>query len=435
MLMDKFKGGSHFIHQRDEFELFGEEILDVESTEQDRDSTWGLSGYGHFVDAESMLLQQPSQYLTWLEDDKIPFLQMLQSADSPPFEPAFSEPSFQLLLRLQHQKIPWNHNHYNHLSEMGDQITTKYRTIQALEHESCVTHDVSDLHSPAKSEADGHRHYPHSASCVDGASSDLNQDQPTSADKFSGEGDSVVRPRSSRFSVSPPENRERRKRKRTKLAKNKEEVESQRMTHITVERNRRRQMNDHLSALRSLMPTSYVQRGDQASIIGGAINFVKELEQLLQSLQAQKRIKGHGGGGGGGATSSSAAVSFDGMFESSPQPKIKQDAANCAAAEGGRSDEFTAEKKSAAAHVQARVIQNHANLKIECRRRAGQLLKAIVALEELRLTVLHLNITSSETSVQYSFNLKIEDDCTVRSVDEITGAVHQIFNYINCSSC
>ncbi|KAI9078710.1 hypothetical protein K1719_039297 [Acacia pycnantha] len=48
----------------------------------------------------------------------------------------------------------------------------------------------------------------------------------------------------------------RRKRKRTRPVKNREEVENQRMTHIAVERNRRRQMNDHLSVLRTLMPPS-----------------------------------------------------------------------------------------------------------------------------------------------------------------------------------
>ena len=52
----------------------------------------------------------------------------------------------------------------------------------------------------------------------------------------------------------------RRKRRRTKSCKNKEEVENQRMTHIAVERNRRKQMNEYLAVLRSLMPPSYVQR-------------------------------------------------------------------------------------------------------------------------------------------------------------------------------
>jgi hypothetical protein len=50
------------------------------------------------------------------------------------------------------------------------------------------------------------------------------------------------------------------KRKRPRSIKTTEEVESQRMTHIAVERNRRKQMNEHLRVLRSLMPGSYVQR-------------------------------------------------------------------------------------------------------------------------------------------------------------------------------
>lgn len=52
----------------------------------------------------------------------------------------------------------------------------------------------------------------------------------------------------------------KKKRRRFKRCKNKEEAESQRMTHITVERNRRRQMNDYLAVLRSIMPASYVHK-------------------------------------------------------------------------------------------------------------------------------------------------------------------------------
>jgi hypothetical protein len=52
----------------------------------------------------------------------------------------------------------------------------------------------------------------------------------------------------------------RRKRRRTMVVKNMEEIETQRMTHIAVERNRRRQMNEYLAVLRSLMPPSYAHR-------------------------------------------------------------------------------------------------------------------------------------------------------------------------------
>ena len=138
-------------------------------------------------------------------------------------------------------------------------------------------------------------------------------------------------------------------------------------------------------------------KGDQASIIGGAIDFVKELEQLFESLQAQKRLKRVEEGCAASTNSSSA----------SPNRVATEDGNS---AEGGRSEEhtFTAENKSpAAADIEVTVIQTHVNLKIQCPRRPGQLLKAIVALEDLSLTVLHLNITSLQSSILYSFNLKV----------------------------
>ncbi|XP_062227626.1 transcription factor SPEECHLESS-like [Phragmites australis] len=64
-------------------------------------------------------------------------------------------------------------------------------------------------------------------------------------------------------------------------------------SHITVERNRRKQMNEHLTVLRSLMPCFYVKRGDQASIIGGVVDYIKELQQQLQSLEAKKQRKAY----------------------------------------------------------------------------------------------------------------------------------------------
>ncbi|XP_040381542.1 transcription factor SPEECHLESS-like [Oryza brachyantha] len=62
-------------------------------------------------------------------------------------------------------------------------------------------------------------------------------------------------------------------------------------SHIAVERNRRKQMNENLAVLRSLMPCFYVKRGDQASIIGGVVDYIKELQQVLHSLEAKKKRK------------------------------------------------------------------------------------------------------------------------------------------------
>ncbi|XP_039814644.1 transcription factor MUTE-like [Panicum virgatum] len=70
------------------------------------------------------------------------------------------------------------------------------------------------------------------------------------------------------------------------------------MSHIAVERNRRRQMNDHLKVLPSLTPALYIKRGDQASIISGAIDFIRELQQVLESLEARKRRRSTNTSGG-----------------------------------------------------------------------------------------------------------------------------------------
>ncbi|PON78920.1 Basic helix-loop-helix transcription factor [Parasponia andersonii] len=367
-------------------------------------------------------------------DDRMPFLQMLQSVESPSLLP-LNDPSFQTRLRLQHLKKPWEMNisgscHHN-MPQLDNQI-------QGLEFESCVTNEIIELHSPnVKSEAKDVQ-YLHSSSGPDqgGVSSDCNHErQPNSVENCVNDPKTTFK--HTQNAKSPPVSRERRKRKRTRPTKNKEEVESQRMTHIAVERNRRRQMNDHLNVLRSLMPTSYIQRGDQASIVGGAIDFVKELEQLLQSLEAQKRMRKAEGGNGADnsicsssssstAAATAAAMPSNGLFMSLSQFRIGPEEENITSL----GDEVRAETKSGAAEIEITVIQTHVNLKIQCPRRPGQLLKAIVALEDLRLAILHLNITSSHTTVFYSFNLKIEEGCKLGSADEIAGAVHQIFRFI-----
>ncbi|XP_013634339.1 PREDICTED: transcription factor bHLH70-like isoform X2 [Brassica oleracea var. oleracea] len=231
-----------------------------------------------------------------------------------------------------------------------------------------LPHEVPELHSPIHSETN---HY-YQNSLLEGTNEDISSQelQLNPVDNAFSRG--KLRNNNLAASVS----REKRKRRRSKPMKNREEIESQRMTHITVERNRRRQMNVHLNSLRSIIPSSYFLRGDQASIVGGAIDFVKILEQHLQSLEAQK------------ITQQTSKLIID-----------------------------------------ATVMERHVNLKMQCcQRRQGQLVRSIFLLEKLGLTVLHLNVTSPcNASIAYSFNLK-EDACNLGSADEITAAVRQIFD-------
>ncbi|KAH7655539.1 Upstream transcription factor 2/L-myc-2 protein [Dioscorea alata] len=216
-----------------------------------------------------------------------------------------------------------------------------------------------------------------------------------------------------------------RKRRRVRSFKNKEEVENQRMTHIAVERNRRKQMNDYLASLRSLMPPSYVQRGDQASIIGGAINFVKQLEQLQQSLEAQKLIKQRCNNGDfDGSTPFADHFTFPQY--SSASSCNTDGTSNGTATSSGISNETIAERRSASADIEVTMVEGHANVKILAKRRPKQLVKLIVGLHNLCLSTLHLNVTAVEHFVLYCFSLKVEEECQCGTVDDIATAVHHL---------
>ncbi|KAK3157446.1 hypothetical protein QOZ80_2AG0122410 [Eleusine coracana subsp. coracana] len=214
----------------------------------------------------------------------------------------------------------------------------------------------------------------------------------------------------------------RRKRSRTKMVKNDEEIESQRMTHIAVERNRRRQMNEYLAVLRSLMPASYAQRGDQASIVGGAINYVRELEHLLQSLEVKKSLM-----------DSSCKANDDGGrypisgFFSFPQYSTSSIShGSC----GDNDNNRIQAESTATADIEATMVEGHASLKVQVQRRPRQLLGLTAGLQQLGLTALHLNVSTAGSMAMYSFSLKVEEECKLTSVEEIAAAVHEILGRI-----
>ncbi|RZC87194.1 hypothetical protein C5167_042124, partial [Papaver somniferum] len=242
----------------------------------------------------------------------------------------------------------------------------------------------------------------------------------------------------------------RRKRRRAKSNKNKEEVENQRMTHIAVERNRRRQMNEYLAVLRSLMPP-YVQRGDQASIIGGAINFVKELEQLLQSLESQKQAFKKSSSSSASPSLEDAnnksnagvTIPFADFFTypqySSHSSSIQSSNINSAGMAASNSSDSLSENHprfGPIADIEVTMVESHANLKILTKRRPKQLLKMASGFQTLRLSILHLNVTTTvDQLVLYSLSVKVEEDCQLTSVDEIATAVYQMLGTIQDETC
>ncbi|KAL8515329.1 hypothetical protein ACS0TY_014152 [Phlomoides rotata] len=183
------------------------------------------------------------------------------------------------------------------------------------------------------------------------------------------------------------------------------------MSHIAVERNRRRQMNEHLKVLRSMTPCFYIKRGDQASIIGGVIDFIKELHQVVQSLEGKKRRK---------SLSPSPGPSPRQLIQLSPKQEspfgmhehnFKELGACC---------------NSPIADVEAKISGSNVLLRTISRRIPGQIVRIISVLEKLSFEILHLNISSMEDTVLYSFVIKIGLECQV-SVEELALEVQQSF--------
>ena len=150
-------------------------------------------------------------------------------------------------------------------------------------------------------------------------------------------------------------------------------------------------------------------QGDQASIIGGAINYVKELEQLLQSLEARKHarrqdLSSPGDADAGGAPFPATANTPPADGEGRP---------NNADADGNHGDGDDAaasgSRPSSVADVEVTMVESHASLKLLSRRRPRQLLRLVAGLQAHRLTVLHLNATSDDARrmALYSLSLKV----------------------------
>ncbi|CAH8330268.1 unnamed protein product [Eruca vesicaria subsp. sativa] len=230
----------------------------------------------------------------------------------------------------------------------------------------------------------------------------------------------------------------KRRRRKPRVCKNEEEAENQRMTHIAVERNRRRQMNQHLSVLRSLMPQPFAQKGEQASIVGGAIDFIKELEHQLLSLEAQKLQKAQLN------QTVTSSTSQDSNPENLHQPcslPISQLFLHSYDPSQENRNGTTSSVRTAMEDLDVTLFETHANIRILSRRRGfrwttmvttgpRQLSKLVAALQSLSLSVLHLSVTTLDTFAVYSISTKVEESCQLSSVDDIAEAVHHMISII-----
>ncbi|KAK8714776.1 hypothetical protein V6N13_042125 [Hibiscus sabdariffa] len=232
-----------------------------------------------------------------------------------------------------------------------------------------------------------------------------------------------------------------------------------RMSHITVERNRRKQMNEHLSVLRSLMPCFYVKRGDQASIIGGVVDYINELQQVLQSLEAKKQRKVYSEVLSPRVVLSprpsplsprkppiSPRVNLP-ISPRTPQPgspykprlqmagylsptvaSTSLEPSPTSSASSVDNNELVANSKSPIADVEVKFSGPNLVLKTASPRIPGQALKIISALEELSLEILNVNINTIDETMLNSFTIKIGIECRL-SAEELAHQIQQTFGH------
>ncbi|URE28839.1 Helix-loop-helix DNA-binding domain [Musa troglodytarum] len=148
-------------------------------------------------------------------------------------------------------------------------------------------------------------------------------------------------------------------------------------------------MNEHLSVLRSLMPCFYAKRGDQASIIGGVVDYIKELQQVLQSLEAKKQRKVY-----------SEVLSPRPLSSPRPSPESSSPFLSSIS-------ELAANSKSPVADVEVKFSGPNVILKTASHRIPGQVLKIIAALEGLALEILHVSISTTDDTMLNSFTIKV----------------------------
>ncbi|KAK2399412.1 transcription factor SPEECHLESS [Trifolium repens] len=217
-----------------------------------------------------------------------------------------------------------------------------------------------------------------------------------------------------------------------------------RMSHIAVERNRRKLMNDQLSILKSLMPCFYVKRGDQASIVEGVIDYINELHQLVQCLESKKQRKVYNEVLSPKLLISSPRPSplisprtilpisprtphsqqwlqqCGGYLSSEPSPTSSASSIN------DNINELVANSKSSVADVEVKFCGSHLLLKTVSSRIPGQALRIMSVLEDLALEIVHASVNTADETMLNSFTIKIGIECQL-SAEELAQQIQQTF--------
>lgn len=92
-------------------------------------------------------------------------------------------------------------------------------------------------------------------------------------------------------------------------------------------------------------------------------------------------------------------------------------------------------RRSGVADVEVTLVETHASVRVMTARRPGQLLSLVTGLQALRLAVLHLSVvTTLDALVLYTTSVKVEEGCGLATADDIAAAVHHVLCIIDAEA-
>uniref|UniRef100_A0A6N2L578 BHLH domain-containing protein n=1 Tax=Salix viminalis TaxID=40686 RepID=A0A6N2L578_SALVM len=202
--------------------------------------------------------------------------------------------------------------------------------------------------------------------------------------------------------------------------------------NLVAERKRRKKLNDRLYALRSLVPN--ISKLDRASILGDAIEFVKELQKEAKELQDELEENSDDEG------------AKNGSHENLPPETLNQNGANLGAyrsdyAANGfhveasgistvskqNQDSENSHDKGHQMEAQVEVAQIDGNeffVKVFCEHKPGGFVRLMEALDSLGLEVTNANVTSNRGLVSNVF--KVEKDSEMVQADYVRDSLLEL---------
>ncbi|KAH9317453.1 hypothetical protein KI387_019222, partial [Taxus chinensis] len=162
-------------------------------------------------------------------------------------------------------------------------------------------------------------------------------------------------------------------------------TESQRHNHILAERQRREEMNEKFSILRTILPK--LTKKDKASIVTDTINYVRELEKrvrYLQDFMSKARTK----------RSKENFCRVDHEIKHKKFKDIKM-----------VNDEYN-QANAVLPHIELQNIGSQAVIKLVCPRSQGLVLRTHKALVECKVDLLQSNVTTLDNNAIHYFTVQ-----------------------------